>query len=374
MKIAIQPFEPRYRDAVIAFNARMRDAQAPTDFVLPQDPKPIVRVGAVATIHYVAVSQDEQVRGGMICREYPALVAGRPERVVNISSPLSEGIVNPAFAFVGPSLIKFAVARHPHVFVVGMGRADNPLPRMLKAIGWSAAAVPFYFRLLRAGRCVRNLYPLRTSLARRVAARVASGTGVAALGSLVAHRPSTCAVRTAARFETEPVASWDHAADAVWESFASELSFGVERARSVLPFLYPLRGDGPRAWLLKQNGIVSGWFGMLMTRMSGNKYFGDLAVATLTDCVGSESAIQAAMVLATHEATALGADILVTNQQHIHAREACLSAGWRPGPSNFLIATSRSLSPAGQGDRSYVTRTDGDGLANLAEERLPLSA
>jgi hypothetical protein len=68
--------------------------------------------------------------------------------------------------------------------------------------------------------------------------------------------------------------------------------------------------------------------------MRANAYFGDLRVATLTDSVGLPARYRAA-------------------------------AGWRRGPSNFLLATSRALNHALTPELVYAARRDGDGLVNL---------
>src|SRR5690606_20499921 len=133
---------------------------------------------------------------------------GTTETVVNIQSPLSEGIIDPAFTFVGPQLIKYALRQSPHVFVVGMGGAGNPLPRLLKAMGWTISTVPFYFRMLDAGRCVRHIAPLRTTAVKRIGATIAAATGAAAVGALVVHRSSSAARRAAAEFQAAPVEAW----------------------------------------------------------------------------------------------------------------------------------------------------------------------
>jgi hypothetical protein len=99
--------------------------------------------------------------------------------------------------------------------------------------------------------------------------------------------------------------------------------------------------------------------------MSGNPYFGNLRVATLTDCVGSAEAVRSGCMLAIQQAKRLGADLLITNQAYARVQEACLGAGWRPGRSNFLLATSKGLSKDLDPELVYVTRRDGDGLVNL---------
>lgn len=363
MKISIQPFEPEHEPAVAAFNRRMRTGKAPSTFLLPERAKPPVRVGGITVTHHVAVDDTGEVRGGVMCMEHPAIVGGTIRPTINIQAPLSEGIIDPAFMLVGPQLIKHVTRTCPHVFVVGMGGAANPLPRLLKALGWTLHTVPFYFRILHAGRCVRQLAPLRTSRARRLAAAVAAASGGAALGAAVVHRSAPEAKRTAAAFEAQPVTDWN-GSDAIWNTFAPQLKFGVLRTAATLPFFYE-RAGSPQAWWLMRNGRPEGWFGLLVAKMSGNPYFGDLAVATLTDCVGTPDAVRAAPLLAARAALEKGADLVITNQQHRLVREACANAGWRSSASNFLVATSRALSAEYDVDTSYVTRRDGDGLTNL---------
>jgi hypothetical protein len=365
VKIAIQPFGPEHERAAAAFNARMHAASAPTAFLMSERAASPVRCGSVSMTQFVAVDRDEQVRGGVICQEHPALLAGRLERVVNIQSPLSEGIVNPAFTFVAPLLVKHALRQTPYAFVVGMGNAANPLPRLLKAMGWTVREVPFYFQLLRPARCLRRLAPLRRTRWTRVLADAAARTGLAALGARIAHRASAPSRAAASAFRAAPVREWAEWADSVWDAAAPALSFGVVRTRDTLPFFYPLDNRSPRVWTVARDAGTEGWFGLLVARMSRNVYFGDLVVATLTDCLGTADAVRAATVLAVQQASADGADILITNQQHRLMQECCVSAGWRRGPSNFLLATSRELSERLDPATTYITRRDGDGLVNL---------
>ena len=363
--LSVVPFTPEYEPAAASFNQRMRSAKAPSAFLLPTRGRAVAQHGHVSVAQYLVTDAAGEVRGGMLCQEYPGVIAGRPERIVNISAPLSEGIVDPAYTFVGPLLIKYALKQNPHAFVVGMGSSGNPLPRLLAAMGWHLLEVPFYFKLLRPARAARELGPLRSSTGRRLAAGVAASTGIAVVAAATLQRPSRSARRIAAHFDLQPVDDWNESADAVWTAFASSISVGVERTNRVLPFFYPRAASGPRAWTLSRDRHVAGWFGLLLSRMTDNAYFGNLTVATLTDMVGDPDAIVAASVLAPGQARAMGADIIITNQQHHVVRDGCLAAGWRPGPSNFLLATSRALSTNVDWRRAYVTRRDGDGLVNL---------
>jgi hypothetical protein len=363
VKIAVEQFAAGHEDAVAAFNTRMERAHAP--FLLPARAKPALTKGAVTIAHYVAVDETGQVRGGMKCQTHPARLGDADEQTVNIQAPLSEGIVNPAFTMVGPQLVKYAQRLSPHAFAVGMGKVTHPFAQLLKAMGWMVLPVPFYFRLLRGARCAKHLAPLRSSPARRLAADLAAMTGVANFAPAFAHRAASAAVKSSARFRATPVEKWPQAADAIWHAFATTISFGVLRTTGTLPFFYDGGPRSPRVWALERDGAAEGWFGLLVASMSGNEYFGDLVVATLTDCIGTPEAIRAGVILAAQTARERGADLVITNQQHRLLREACVAAGWRQAPSNYLFAASRSLTNRLQVDTLYFTRRDGDGLLHL---------
>jgi hypothetical protein len=371
MKISIAPFEARHEAAAIAFNERMRQANAPTDFLLPESISQPVGTGGATAVQYVAIDATGALRGGIICCQYPAVLDGEIQSAINIQSPLSEGIVDRAYGLVGPQLFQFALRQTPYVFAVGMGSETKPLPRMLLAMGWRVRKIPFYFRMLRLNRCARELAPLRSTPLRAVAGALAAWTGAAAVAGILAHRASPQVRRLAGGFSIEPITNWNAWADDAWKTFAAGLSFGVVRDQHVLPFFYPFTGRSPRVWVLKRDGKALGWFALLLSQMRNNSYFGNLTVATLTDCVGTPEALQAGPFIAAQIATQLGADLLITNQTHAGLQQACLAAGWRGGPSNYLLATSKALSSKLIDDSAYVTRRDGDGLTNLYGEGSP---
>ena len=285
--------------------------------------------------------------------------------MINLQSPLSEGIIDPAYILVGSQLIKFALRQTPYVYVVGMGAEDRPLPRVLKAMGWVVRPVPFYFRMIDAGRCVRELGPLRNSAWKRMAGRVAAMTGAASIAAHVWHRGNAADFAVAKSHTVEEVTSWAEWANEVWSAFADKVSFSVLRDLDSLPFFYPVPASRLRVWRLVRRNAVEGWFGIAISDMRSSVYFGDLRVATLTDCIGSADAIRSGCVRAVGEAKRLGADLLITNQAHQALRDSCIAAGWRSAPSNFLMATSPRLTQELQEQSVYVTRRDGDGLVNL---------
>jgi hypothetical protein len=365
VKLSIEAYGVTHEPAVAAFNQRMREGNAPTDFLLgDRASEPLVSPGVTAT-QWVAMDEEGQVRGGVISWDHPSIVGGAVRRVINLQSPLSEGIIDPTYILAGSQIIKSFLRQTPYVYIVGMGAEDRPLPRVLKAMGWTIRRVPFYFRMIRPARCVRELGPLRNSGWKRMAGTVAAATGAASIGSWMLHRAKPPSRRMVEQGSAEEITSWGEWAADVWSAFAPSVSFGVLRDPKALSFFYPFGDGGLKVWRIKIGSVVEGWLGMAISNMRSSAYFGNLRVATLTDCIGSPNAIRSGCKLAVDAARRLGADLLITNQIHRALQEACVGAGWRQGPSNFLLATSKALTQELDPASVYVTRRDGDGLINL---------
>lgn len=365
MKLSIEPFGPQHEAAAAAFNQRLGASGKPVIFFLPERSRATQSAHGVTVTDYVAVDTEGVVRGGLMSWEHSAIVGKSVRQVINIQSPLSEGTFDRAHVAVGPRLIQAAIQRTPYVYLVGMGSEDNPLPRLLKAMGFRVRAVPFFFRIIKPAQCLRQLRPFRNSAWKRVLGNIAALTGIGPLGAAVLHKARRSASEAVSGYEMEEVSEWGPWADDVWDGFAKGITFGVMRDANVLRFFYPLQKGTPRVWRLLRGSAVDGWFGLMITRMTGNAYFGNLTVATLTDCIGSVNAVQAGFIYAIRKARELGADLLIANLEHEPVQRACVAAGYRQGPSNFLFATSKALTQEISANSAYVTRRDGDGLVNL---------
>src|SRR3954471_3110960 len=121
----------------------------------------------------------------------------------------------------------------PAVYIVGMGSTSNPLPRLLKAAGWTLKDIPFLYRVHRAGSFLRELRPLRSSFPKRMAANIARRTGLGAAALAVTQRSR---VRDEARIR--PQAEWGDWADELWSRARQKCSFAVERDRKSLEWMY----------------------------------------------------------------------------------------------------------------------------------------
>ena len=84
--------------------------------------------------------------------------------------------------------------------------------------------------------------------------------------------------------------------------------------------------------MVKEAGHPVGWAAGLNTQMRDHKYFGNLRVGTVLDCVAAPEAAGPVVWLSARMLARAGADVVLTNQQHLLWRNAFRHAGFFPGP------------------------------------------
>jgi len=358
-------------DAVLAFNDRMRAANAPADFLLPDQPNNSHTLGAppqpIERTKFVVLDADDEVRGGFLLMTQPGWLRAGVVEVANYQAPLSEGIADSRYGMVGMHMLRYVQKHWPLSFVVGMGGMDRPLPRLLQAAGWQLRPVPFLFHVVRASRVLRELRVLQQRTPLRLAARAGAMTGAGTLGvAALQHRAWTSNAATrSVRFER--IERWDEWADMLWTRTRDTTVFSVVRDCATLESLYPLSDPKYLGYVARRGGEIVGWAVALNTQMRGHKHFGDLRVATVLDVAALADDAAAVAAHLRGVLAADGADIVVTNQSHERWIEAFRRAGFLTAPSNYLCAMSKLLSQSVGDDfsRIHVTRGDGDGRIHL---------
>src|ERR1051326_8179837 len=180
MGLRVVLFEAAHEPAVRAFNSRLRAADAllfPLTETAPE-PNPNTPVPGIEFRHFVVVDDDGEVRGGYFLRSQPFWIRGQVHPVAHYNAPLSEGIVDKRYAAVGAVMLSHALQQQRLLFAMGMGGMDRPLPRMLRALGWSILETPFYFLVLNGKQFLRNAGPLRGRAGRRIASDVLAFSGL----------------------------------------------------------------------------------------------------------------------------------------------------------------------------------------------------
>jgi len=348
--IRVAPYTEEWVHAVRAFNQRIATSQQQ----LPETPRP----DWMPRMEVFLAVEDDAVRGGYILRRQCFWTAGQETAVAHYRLPLSEGAVNRDYATLGLRLVRDALAREPRLYAMGMGGWDKPLPQMLKRLGWRMCEVPFFFKVLRPSRFLRNIRPLRTTALRRLALDVAAFSGAGALGMRLMRHGAR--VSPPKHEMPNTFSSW---AGEVWQRARDSYAMIAQRDAATLDALYP--SSDARFQRVRTSG---GWAVLLNTQMRDHKQFGDMRVGSIVDCLAPPGQAGDVMRAATAVLENSGVDLIISNQLYQAWSRALHDAGFRAGPSNYLLALSPALA-ALAGDAAdhdfHFNRGDGDGPIHL---------
>jgi hypothetical protein len=374
MAIVIQPYRPEHEPAVAEFNQRLRQAGEDQNMVFYRwaEPRWLPRSAESRIYNEFFVAVDGGiVRGGYALKSQEFFFPdGQIRSITYYHHPLSEGIVNKAHAIVGTLLLRDAIQRTPLLYCLGMGGYDRPLPQMLVRLGWAHCLVPFFFRVLNPSRFLRNMQTLRSSPMRRSLMDLAAYSGAGWMGSklfqgyraLGAPRSPAAECCEVASFEESDAAT---SMQSLWERARQACSFAAVRDGEALRTLYPATQTRLTRIVMKRNGAAIGW-AVVGERRKDAKY-GDMRVGSVVDCFALPGELFSVVRGATETLERQGFDLILSNQSHQAWGEAFKSAGYLPGPSNFLFAASKKLAELlapfeETRPRMHLTRADGDGL------------
>jgi hypothetical protein len=152
-------------------------------------------------------------------------------------------------------------------------------------------------------------------------------------------------------------------ADEVWARARGSYALIAERDAVTLDALYPV--TDPRFLRVRAGG---GWALLLDTQMSGHKQFGDMRVGTIVDCLAGPEEAAAVLRAATSVLEQRGVDLIVSNQLHDAWSSGLIQAGFRKGPSNYLLALSPAFAEtvgSAADHEFHFNRGDGDGPIHL---------
>jgi hypothetical protein len=371
LPIVIQPYRQEHEDAVREFNRRLQSGGADRDLVFYEQAEPPwlpQRQNSSLFNEFFLALDGGVVRGGYALKHQNFSFAdGSIHTIGYYHHPLSEGIVDKVHAAVGGLLLRDAMQRSPLLYCLGMGGYDRPLPKMLARLGWSHFLVPFYFRVVRTTRFMREMQALRTSRMRRFLMDFGaySGAAWAALKAFElfkqfrAPQPADCEVEVVDDF-----GSW---ADALWEQSRHHYCMSAVRDSVGLRTLYPASdGHFTRLRLRRDgNGHDLGW-AVVAEKRKDAKY-GSLRVGSIVDCWAAPENTLAVVRAATAALERAGVDLIVSNQSHKNWCAAVEAAGFLKAQSNFIFAASKKLAewlqPFNETKRCvHMTRSDGDGL------------
>jgi hypothetical protein len=366
----IQPYRDEMVPAVRAFNQRLREhgirhrfPETAQSLTLPALP------GRSIYQEYFLACDGDTVHGGYVLKRQQLALDGAILPVGNYQFPLSEGIIDPRHVSLGMRFLRHAVRKQPLLYTLGLGGHDEAIARLLKAAGWTLGDVPFYFKVFHAGRFLRNLNKLRSTRLRRLAADTLALTGLGSLGLFLVERVANpTRARPDSAIACQRVGSFGSWADELWRRCLGRYRMMTVRDRATLEVLYPAEQARLIRLRLTRGQTTVGWAVLLDTRMVANKYFGDMRVGTLVDCLALPDHAEAVVLASMNELGAAGCDIAISNQLHRAWCRVLERCGFWAGPSNFLIGFSPQLAQKLRPldlNQLHINRGDGDGPYNL---------
>jgi hypothetical protein len=372
MPVEIQSYAAEHEEAVKAFNARLR-AGGECSYKLPEEPRSTwlpAEPGRVLFEEFFLANDGGFTRGGYALKHQPFHIGGEVRQVGYLYSPVSEGIVDAQHGRVGLQLLMHALKRQPLLYCLGMGGFHNPLPTLLKGMGWTLCAVPFFFRVNRPARFFENLTYARRFKGGMTAMKLLARTGLGWLGVKAANALHTRTPADAGALKWELVEEFGGEVDELWEAARGEFSFVAVRDRATLALLYPAAKTKFLRVRVSRAGRLVGWAVALDTAMSGHKQFGDARLGTIIDGLALPGAEMDVIHAATRVLEERGVDAIVSNQAHAAWGGALRRSGYFSGPSNYIFATAPKLTAligpfAQHQPRFHLTRGDGEGPTHL---------
>lgn len=375
MNVQVQPFTAPLISAVKDFNRRLQAAGLDNDLQFPETPTPEFPPLAGRDFfqeYYLAVeSPQDVVRGTFWLTFEPWLLDGGSISVSHYRLPISEGVADAAYKPVAGKLMQAALARQPFLYCLGMGGFDRPVTKSLKKQGWQMAAVPFFFRVAKPARFLREMPALRKDWFRRAAATAATWSGAGWAGIRAAQAARTLGAPSAANVESEWVESFGGWADDIWRRAAPSYRFLARRDAETLNLRYGAVALSRCLKLaVRRAGAPIGWATVLDTRMRDNKYFGSLRVGSIVDAFAHPDDAPAVVAAAWHQLAARGVDLIVANFSHRVWQDAFTANGFWRTSSNYVFAASvplsEKLAPVDTALPSFhITRADGPGPTRL---------
>jgi hypothetical protein len=367
----IIPYSTAHREAVDRMNAKL--SAAGSEWRFPAEDPPVGDEQLpVWTESFVAV-QGEEAYGGYILKHQRFFIRGRPLELGDLQLPLSLGQVDSAFSHVSAALLIDVLRRSPHCYALGLGSEETQFAKLLAAAGWRHVVVPFYFSVKSTNRFARNIRlpsgRARLQMVLRVLGHLRlAGAALRLRQSL--HSRSRSDSGRATNELARQVPRFDDFASELFLEHASSYSLVGDRRAAALSCLYPEEEARFIRLAVERDGRAIGWAVLLDTRMSDDKYFGDMRVGSLVDCFAAPSDAPAVVATADDFLTGRGVDLVASNQLHPSWCEALEGAGYQQGPSNFYFYFSEALAEelAGVPDWQrgvHMNRGDGEGPTNL---------
>lgn len=323
MPITIVPHGETWKPHVEAFNARMREGGSKYGFYVTPVPPWIPKRHEAQPVwreFYLAVEDDEAVRGGFALKPQEWWIRGESRTVADWQGPFSEGAVSNRYGALGLRMLRDMLKRQPLLYSWGHGGDDAAIVQLLERMQWTLVPTPFLFRVVHPFAFARKNAYLREEPRSRLALDIAAFTGAASIGGRLAT--AALRIKSGKRFSARAEVVSEHGpwADAIWHRAKHDYAaLAVRDARAMNTLLPP--GESSYEWsdqirlrVRDRHGVDLGWAVVCRRTMENHHRFGTLRVGTLVDYLApiehAGDVIHAAYAWLARD----GAEIVIANQ------------------------------------------------------------
>ena len=292
------------------------------------------------TVERLFCYEGDEIRGGVIIKRMTFRINGNSEEVATYVYPLSEGIINPTFKPVWPSMRAEMDRRYPLLYTSSGERAK----RIVKLF---SLPIPFHFAIFRAFPFLRNFSYLRKRKWLQILLDLAAYSGVGTIGLAIFEQVQRfrrlhphMEGLTVERFD-----DWGNWADEIWEKTRDSYALIGDRSMAALQSLYPAENEHLNKLLFKTAGTKQpiGWVVLTCSKLSDPNYFGDMVLAALVDALAAPVDARSVVSGALLWAKQARADLFVVNHTDMRWNEAFKQSGMIPWKTNFHLFLSPKL-------------------------------
>ncbi len=325
---------------------------------------------------YLAKDEQGEVHGGYYFKNQEFCINQKPEEIVFMQLPISEGVIDSNYKAMGRMIFEDMEKRRNLVFVLGMGGFQYPLPHRLMKLGYQMYLVPFYFYITKPRAFLNDfeyINTLKKFLLKKIAINIVKIFGLLYLiKGLISIYTSTYRLIKSGKYKgvnSEIVEEFSDFADGLWQQNKDFYSIVAQRDQHLLNQIYPKTSPQFHRLKISKNGVCIGWVVMLCTQMSNDKYFGNLKLGTLIDAFSSPHDAELLIHEAVKHLKKQNAGLIVVNHTDVRWGKHFQKNGFLKGPSNFIFGMSKRIKEYYPGkidfENSFLMRGDGDGPIGL---------
>lgn len=364
--IRIEPYTEDLIPSVKDFNARLLEGGVDSQF--PEQTNARWLLGTNNDLyeeHFIAL-ENSTVRGAYTLKHRRFWLKENIEDVPDYRGPISEGRINSTYGAVGIQLLKDALRREPLLYGYG---GSGRMQKFFQAMNWKRFPIPLFLKVLHPFKFLRNIEHLRQNRFIKLLFDLFafSGLGWVFLKTIFMvwskirkkrEVGSSTSVRKINKFPEET--------DRLWEKGKYRYSMVAVRDSTSLNALYPPKEEFIKLKISQGNKFI-GWVVLLDSRLSSNRHYGDMRVASIIDCFSHVKNTSKVVKGAESFLRELGVDIIISRQTHNDWQNSFKAEGFIPVPtSNTFLAISNKLNSLLQPhdnykDRIHITAVDGDG-------------